>query len=209
MYAAHQAGIVHRDLKPGNVLLQNIPSAQAEKHKSLEDGSSLGMDGHQTLTDRFTPKLADFGLAKDLSLKSLTLTDELLGSLPYMAPEQLGDSNSNHAAVDIHALGVILYECLTGRSPFADATPATTIQRIISQDAVSPRRYNPSIPVNLSAVCDRCLEKDPTHRYTSALDLADDLRRFCDREPTHARMPGVAWRLLRGGEETHCKWRSC
>ncbi len=201
VHVAHEAGIIHRDLKPGNVLLQKRNSPAGDDGQQFsQDPIDFDHEDSRAITDRFIPKLADFGLAKDLSSEALTQTQECLGSIPYMAPEQLENTKAVGRAVDIHALGAILYECLTGRPPFGASTPAMTIQRIVSQDATPPRRCEPTVPLDLSAICVRCLEKNPADRYSSALELAHDLRRFLTREPTHARPVGAAIRLLRWGQ---------
>jgi WD40 repeat protein len=165
-------------LKPDNVLLQtNVP-------EHLADNSA---ENQRSLLDQYTPKVADFGLAKDLEVSNITRSHELLGSLPYMAPEQLENAKAVGPSTDIHALGVILYECLTGRTPFLKKTPALTIQQIVSEDPIAPRKLVSSIPIDLDSICRQCLEKKPANRYLSAAELAADLRCFLDRKPTFAK----------------------
>ena len=158
--AAHRAGVVHRDLKPANVLL-------------AEDG---------------TPKLADFGLARRVEDSGFTRTGVLLGTPSYMAPEQAaGGAKSAGPAVDVYALGAILYECLTGRPPFLAATPMDTVAQVLEADPAPPRLLNPAVPRSLEAVCLKCLQKSPESRYPTAEELALDLGRFLDGEPVLAR----------------------
>ncbi len=158
---AHQNAVIHRDLKPSNVLLTG--------------------DG--------TPKVSDFGLAKRVELGSgITETGTTLGTPSYMAPEQAqGNTRAVGPAVDVYALGAVLYETLTGRPPFRAETPAHTVMQVIGDEPVPPARLNPKVPRDLETVCLQCLHKNPTRRYASAQALADDLRRFLAGEPVAAR----------------------
>jgi serine/threonine protein kinase len=184
VHAAHRAGIVHRDLKPGNVLLAPslLPSAVAL-------GTGPGA------TERFEPKVTDFGLAKRLDVEGAgrTQTGAILGTPSYMASEQArGTKESVGPAADVYALGAILYECLTGRPPFRAATLLETLQQVVCDEPVPPRQLNAGVPRDLEIVCLRCLQKDPGRRYGSAADLADDLQRWRAGEPVQAR-PARAW----------------
>ncbi|MBL8794094.1 MAG: serine/threonine protein kinase, partial [Planctomycetia bacterium] len=164
VHAAHQAGIVHRDLKPANVLL-------------TEDG---------------TPKVTDFGLAKQLDNASgQTHSGSVMGTPSYMAPEQAhGHNEEIGPPADVYALGAILYEQLTGRPPFRGATVYETLDQVKALDPVPPSRLQPSVPRDLETICLKCLQKEAAKRYATASDLADDLQRYLDGEPIHARRAG-------------------
>jgi serine/threonine protein kinase len=146
---AHSAGIVHRDLKPANILLSG--------------------DG--------TLKIADFGIARRSDATSdgtmLTLTGSRLGTPSYMAPEQAaGSTGAFGNAVDVYALGAVLYEMLTGRPPFRGDTPAETERQVMFDEPVAPVRLNPRTPRDLQTICLKALQKDASRRYASAQELA-------------------------------------
>jgi predicted Ser/Thr protein kinase len=161
IHAAHLQGIVHRDLKPANILLT--------------------ADGR--------PKIADFGLAKRLGDDThQTKTGNIVGTPNYMAPEQVrGQADDASPLVDQHALGVILYELLTGRPPFHGSTPSETIEQVRTQDPEPPTSLQPEVPRDLETICLKCLQKEPHRRYADANALADDLDRFLDGRPVLAR----------------------
>ena len=193
IHAAHETGIVHRDLKPANVLLKAEGGRQkADKEKVF-------------LPSAFCPKIADFGLAKQLDGDAgQTSTGAIVGTPSYMAPEQARGVSSVPAgqggvgpAVDVYALGAILYELLTGRPPFKAAASVETLMLVLQEDAVPPRRLQPRLPRDLEVICLKCLEKQSTRRYASALDLAEDLRRFLAHEPIQARPSGRIERVWR------------
>jgi serine/threonine protein kinase len=150
MHHAHQQQVVHRDLKPANVLFQR--------------------DG--------TPKVSDFGLAKQLdSSVDLTGTGRLLGTARYMAPEQAtGNRRAIGPATDIHALGLLLYELVTGRPAFDGDTLLTTLEQVRAWIPLPPRQLRPEVPAELGALCMRCLQKDPAQRYGTAEAMAADLQ---------------------------------
>ena len=191
MEVAHQRGIVHRDLKPANILLAKLDSQSSMIRTRDADSSSLPEDHWSRTT---VPKIADFGLAKRTDDdSSQTQSGAILGTPSYMAPEQAGGKTREIGpAVDIYALGAILYELLVGRPPFKAGNPIDTVRMVIEQEPVPPRQLEPRVPYDLETICLKCLEKDPARRFPTAAELADDLRRFVEGDPILAR-PTPAW----------------
>ncbi|MEQ8789387.1 MAG: protein kinase [Pirellulaceae bacterium] len=167
--AAHRQGVIHRDIKPQNILLD-------------ESGR---------------PYVSDFGLAKCLEGDFVhTHTGSILGTPPYMSPEQAQGLPTDHRT-DVYSLGATLYQTLAGRPPFRAATAAETLQQVVHDEPVSPRRLNPTISRDLETICLKCLEKQPPRRYATAADLAEELARFLDGVPIHARPVSSFGRGLR------------
>jgi WD40 repeat protein len=148
--------------------------------------SAASLEGSGTMSNGWTPKVADFGLARTTDTQDLTLTGELLGTPKYMSPEQARGERGGPPC-DIYALGCILYRLLAGRTPFHGATSVETLRRVVEDVPVSPRVLQPGLSVDLTTICLKCLEKDPQQRYASARDLADDLSRFLSGDLIHAR----------------------
>jgi WD40 repeat protein len=168
---AHQRGVVHRDLKPGNILLQDK-----------------------------IPKITDFGLAivlpQEPALSAQTQTAAIVGTANYMAPEQAGGGIRRVGkGADIYALGVILYELLTDRTPFQGDSVLDVLLRVRTEEPLAPGRLRRKVPRDLETICLKCLQKEPARRYARAGDLAEDLRRFLAGKPIQAR-PIRAWERL-------------
>ena len=161
IHVAHLRGIVHRDLNPSNIL--------------------IALDG--------TPKISDFGLAKFLvDDKGLSLSGVILGTPSYMAPEQVsGNGQTIGPGTDVYALGALLYEMLTGAAPFRGFTPMETLCQVMDAELVPPSRLRHGVPEDLETICLKCLDRDPARRYSSAEDLAEDLRLYQENQPIRAR----------------------
>jgi serine/threonine protein kinase len=156
---AHRRGITHRDLKPANVML-------------TRDGATLLDFGLARLREHH-----DTGVGQSaLPTKSASLTTEgtILGTLPYMAPEQL-EGKETDTRTDIFALGAVLYEMITGKRAFAGASQASVMAAILGQEPAAPSTLQPASPLALDRVLKACLAKDPDERWQSARDLEREL----------------------------------
>ena len=143
--------------------------------------------------------MADFGLAFEMEgADSLTLTGDVLGTPPYMAPEILaGGAGHATAEADVYSLGAMLFQSLTGRTPFVGDSPSEILHLVLHEQPPSVRLLNPAVPRDLETICLKCLEKTPSGRYRDAGALGDDLQRFLDGEPILARPISTPMRVLR------------
>ncbi|MEJ7595364.1 MAG: protein kinase [Planctomycetaceae bacterium] len=155
---AHQAGVIHRDMKPGNILLDSFDS----------------------------PNIADFGLAKrEIGDLTMSFDGHIVGTPAYMSPEQATGSSFDRRS-DLYSLGVILFEMLTGEKPFR-GNHRMLLHQVVNEEAPGLRRLNSTIPRDLEIISLKCLHKNPSRRYQTVRELAEDLQRFLDGEPIHAR----------------------
>jgi serine/threonine protein kinase len=187
--AAHEHGVIHRDIKPHNVMIS-------------PDG-----DIH----------LIDFGIARDkgVNASTITATGFIPGTPRYMSPEQF-DGRQVDGRTDIYSLGVVLFEMATGRPPFLADTPAGFGMRHMTEPPPPPHSIRSEIPMLLSRVILRCLEKNPSARYATAADLATDLRRAADsRRRVHRTRIGdfvisenstEEWALVLASSEEKSHW---
>lgn len=173
VHHAHERGILHRDLKPSNILIDELGQ----------------------------PHVADFGLARHLDSDSdLTRTGVVLGTPAYMAPEQAaGLRHAITTATDVHGLGALLYFLLTGRPPYAGSTVQETLDRVRDRPPRNPSAINRCVDRDLETICLKCLEYEPSARYSSAEALADDLERWLLGRSIVARRVGRIERLWRLG----------
>ena len=163
IHFAHQQNILHRDIKPSNILLD----------------------------DQGKPFVSDFGLAfnvvSDAEKSRFTQTGSIIGTPNYLSPEQaMANSDLQSATTDVYGMGATLYEMLCGRPPFASDNLWNTLRQIVESEPLAPAAINPAVPEELSNICLKCLEKEPSRRYATAAAFQDDLNRYLNGEPVHA-----------------------
>jgi WD40 repeat protein/serine/threonine protein kinase len=201
IHVAHGEGVVHRDLKPANILLQRDEGRrmrdEAKDTGSVASHPSSHIPHPSSLI--LVPKITDFGLAQPTAGgRTMTRSGFLVGTPGYMSPEQAAGKRALVGpATDIYALGVVLYQLLTGQLPFQADSTLELLRAQASDEPTRPRRLQPRLPRDLEAITLHCLEKEPAHRYPSALALAEDLERFREGKQVTARPVGAAARFAR------------
>ena len=190
---AHSLGILHRDIKPHNVLLTRSDN-ESQAPESIRPRIS---DSWR----RLLPKLADFGLAKWSSQRSdsdRTRAGVVAGTPQYMAPEQAaGLVDRVSPATDVHGVGLVLYEMLTGQQPFAGDTEVETRWNIVHREPTAIRKLRPAVPRDLETICHRALEKDPGRRFIDANEMAVDLERFINHSQIKSKPVSKSERVWR------------
>ena len=217
VHYAHERGVIHRDLKPANIMLSrgagfppaevtsnvghisNVPSTDGQVENRPHSSGTTTVVAPASITTVWEAKITDFGLAKLMEGDSgLTATGHLMGTPSYMPPEQ---AQGHHAEIgrhsDVYSLGAVLYCLLLGRPPFQAASVPETLRQVINQEPVAPRQLNSSLPRDLETICLKCLQKEPSRRYPTALELAEELGRYQRREPILARPVSSIERLGR------------
>jgi serine/threonine protein kinase len=172
---AHGQGIVHRDIKPANLLL----------------------DAQNTVW------ITDFGVARLAEEEGLTRAGDFVGTLRYMAPEQI--HGEPDARSDVYSLGITLYELLAGQPAYRETSHMRLVRQIDEQDPQALRKLDPKIPRDLETIVAKAISRNPGHRYQTAGDLAEDLRRFLDDRPIRARRVSAiarSWRWCRRNRTT-------
>ncbi|HET7177564.1 MAG TPA: protein kinase [Solirubrobacterales bacterium] len=150
---AHRRGIIHRDVKPGNLMIVGGPAGGGE----------------------MTVKLTDFGIARAIEQTRITQVGSVVGTAAYLSPEQVRGEEAT-PATDVYALGVVLYQFLTGRLPYEGSSLAELAVRQQNEQPLSPSAYNGEVPETLGSAVLRALEGDPARRYAGAGELAGGLR---------------------------------
>ena len=158
---AHRQGIIHRDVKPGNLMVIGGPAGRRQR----------GSSAHEPPTGEMTVKLTDFGIARASAQSRLTQVGSVVGTAAYLAPEQARGEEATPAG-DVYALGVCLYQLLTGRLPWEGSTLAELASRRENESPLPPTSYDPDVPETLSVAVLRSLEGDAGARYSSARELS-------------------------------------
>ncbi len=159
LHLAHKNNLIHRDIKPSNIML----------------------------TKDNDPKIMDFGLVKIVEAdEKLSQSGQMMGTPAYMPPEQ-ADGKNVSAKSDVYSLGATLYQALTGRPPFQGESYLNILRQVYGEEPLSPRSLNPDVPIELEAICLKCLEKKAFRRYHSAQELAKDLENYLQNKPIQAK----------------------
>lgn len=178
LHSAHKLGFIHRDIKPANIMVERT-----------EEGS-------------WQAYIMDFGLVRDQAAKGMTVTGIIMGTIGFMAPEQLrGEVHSLDRRADVYGLGATLYALLLGRAPFGDEASVDVMMKVLESEPASLVKIDASIPADLETIVMKCLEKEPHRRYDSARMLAEDLQHYLDGEAIQARRSSLMYRLAKKAQK--------
>ncbi|MBI5361370.1 MAG: protein kinase [Planctomycetes bacterium] len=171
---AHENNIIHRDIKPENILLAFSPSASA-----------------------FVPKIADFGLAKDVTTKkNLTMDGTAVGTPVYMSPEQASGIRADNRS-DIFSLGSVLYKLCTGMEPFRGKSMLDVLKAVVNSEPIAPSRVNKSVEKDLEVIIQKAMDKDISRRYSTAGGLAEDIDSFMEGKPVKAQSASILYKITK------------
>ncbi|MCD4748243.1 MAG: protein kinase [Thermoanaerobaculales bacterium] len=192
-HAAHTRGLIHRDIKPSNVMLE-VRDHRSHAVKVVDFGLSRPLD-----------RPGGEGAAPDALQESrpdLTALGLVTGTPSFMAPEQaLGANEQLDARTDVYGIGATLYTLLVGKPPFTGSNRAELLLRVVTEAPRMPRPIEPEIPFDLEAIVMKCLAKEPSRRYQSAHDLAEDLAAFLTGDPVAAVPASVVYRLRKAAKK--------
>lgn len=203
IHHAHLKGVIHRDLKPGNILVTEPEPDRLDAGSASSPGDGLGSPVPSRSVPEPQPKILDFGVARLVGDDATAVTlqtgqGQVIGTIPYMSPEQIaGDIRNIDARTDVYALGVLLYELLAGKLPFElHGRPLAEAARIVREDEPSRlSTFDAGFRGDIETIVGKAIEKDKERRYASAAELAADIRRFLRDEPLMARPASALYQL--------------
>jgi|GEM_PF-3057678 len=182
LHEAHKNGLIHRDLKPSNIMVE-----------TKDDGEDK-------------PYIIDFGLVKNIKESDSTLPGVIVGTLGYMAPEQIeGKTDEIDRRTDIYGIGALLFAIITGEPPFKGET-FESLKEAIEKAPVPLRKLNKNVPKDVEAIVMKCLEKDYRRRYQTAGELSEDIGRFLNGEPIKAKSSGLFLTFLKRAKKNKIIW---